>query len=95
MACVWRIRKSCGSRGLKKFIANPFPRIVIGAEILGNTLIENGPIEHAAQSDTIDIAGMHTEADNAPRELIHYNEDAMRPQRDGFTAKEVNAVGLI
>ena len=62
-------------------------RVVIGAEILGNTLIRNDPIEHAAQSDPIDIAGMHTEADNASRELVHHDQHPVAIQQNRFTTK--------
>ena len=56
-------------------------RVVIGAEILGHTLFRNGAIEHAAQSDPIDIASMHTEANNATRKLVHYYQHPMAIQQ--------------
>jgi hypothetical protein len=33
--------------------------------------VRDGSIEHLAQGDSIDIAGMHTESDDAPGELVH------------------------
>jgi hypothetical protein len=47
----------------------------------------NGANEHAAQRDTIDISSMHTEADDAPSELIHDDEYPAALQQNGFTPK--------
>ena len=43
------------------------------------------------ETNTIDIAGMHAEADDAPSELIHDDEYPVALQMNGFTTKQVNA----
>ena len=48
-------------------------------------------VEPPAERHPIDRARLNAEADDAPSELIHHDEDPMRPQYDGFTVKEVNA----
>ena len=37
-------------------------------------------VEHTAQCDTINIAGMNTKADYSPREMIHDDEHPMGSQ---------------
>ena len=55
-----------------------------------NTLLSESLVEHATQGDTIDIAGMDTQADDAPCELIHDHEHPVALQKNGFTPKQVN-----
>jgi len=66
-------------------------RVMVGAEVARNALSGDGVIKHSAQGYPIDRTRLNAEADDAPSELIHNDEDPMRPQCDGFTAKEVNA----
>ena len=39
-----------------------------------NSLGRDRRVEQSANGDTVSIAGMHTEADDAPSELIHDDE---------------------
>ncbi|MEN8108573.1 MAG: hypothetical protein ABFS22_11275 [Pseudomonadota bacterium] len=39
----------------------------------------------------MNIADMYTEANDAPRELIHDHEHPVTLQKNGFTPKQVNA----
>ena len=63
---------------------------MIGAEVPRHTLAGNGSVEHAAQGDAIDIAGMHAEADDASGELVHHDEYPMGAQQNGLTAKQID-----
>ncbi len=66
-------------------------RVVIGAQILGDTLLRNGVVEHAAKRSAIDVAGLDAEADDPPGELIHNNQNPMGLEADRLAAKQINA----
>ena len=66
-------------------------RIIIGAQVGRDALSGDGMVKHSAQRYPIDRTYLNAEADDPASELIHHDEDPMRPQHDGFTAKEVNA----
>lgn len=51
----------------------------------------NGFVEHASQRDTIDIASLHTEADDPPRELVHGDNDPVCVQQNGLAPKQIDA----
>ncbi len=51
----------------------------------------NGLVEHASQRDTIDIASLHTEADDPPRELVHDDNDPVGLQQNGLAPKQIDA----
>jgi len=65
--------------------------IMVGTEVMWGSLGGNGRVEHAAEGDTIDLTGMHTETDNAPCELIHDDEHPVALQKNRFTPKQVDA----
>jgi hypothetical protein len=50
--------------------------IVVRAEVSRGTHSRNCTIEHAAQGDAVHITNMHTEANDASRELVHDHYDA-------------------
>jgi len=66
-------------------------RVMVGAEVARDALSGDDVIKHPAQRYPIYRSRLNAEADDAPSELMHHDEDPMRPQCDGFTAKEVNA----
>ena len=45
-------------------------RVIIGAQILGDTLLRNGVVEHAAKGSAVDVAGLDAETDDPPSELV-------------------------
>ena len=49
----------------------PEQGIVIGAEVRGRGLPRNDPVEHSAESRSIDILGLDRESDDPPGELVH------------------------
>ena len=65
-------------------------RIIVGAEVVGDSLVRDSQIEKTTQGDPIDITGMDTQADDAARELVHDHEYPVALQKNGFTAKQVN-----
>src|ERR1039457_4747968 len=54
-------------------------------------LIRNCWVEHAAQCDSVDRARLQAKSNNGAGELIHHDQDPMRPQMDGFNLKQVHA----
>src|SRR5215469_18953862 len=62
-------------------LVEPIKRIVIGAEEVRHpALPSNGAVEHPTKCDTIDRAGMDTEANDPARVLIHDHQDPVGPQ---------------
>ena len=66
-------------------------RVIVGPEVVRNTLDRDSLVEHAAQRGTINIPGMHTKTNYAPCELIHDHEHPVALQQDGFTPEQANA----
>ena len=54
-------------------------------------LIRNCLVEHAAQCDSVDRARLQAKPNNGAGELIHHDQDPMRPQMDGFNLNQVHA----
>ena len=65
--------------------------VIVRTEVVRNTLSRNSLVEHEAQGDTINVAGMEAKADDTPRELIHDHKHPVVLQKNGFTLKQVNA----
>jgi len=65
--------------------------IIVGAEVARVPLSGDGMIKHPAQHHPIDSPRVHSNADDAPRELIHHDEHPMRAQHDGLAAEQVDA----
>ena len=65
--------------------------VIVRTEVVRNTLGRNSLVEHEAQGDTINVAGMEAKADDTPRELIHDHKHPVALQKNGFTSKQVNA----
>jgi len=42
------------------------------------------------QGRTVHITGVHTKADDAPRELIHDHEHPVGLEKNGFATKQIN-----
>ena len=56
--------------------------MVVGGEVAGHSDPNNDAIEHPAKADTVDVAGMDCESDDAARELIHDDQDPVTFERD-------------
>src|ERR1035437_2709487 len=54
-------------------------------------LTRNCLVEHAAQCDSVDGGRLQAKSNNGAGELIHHDQDPMRPQMDGFNLKQVHA----
>ncbi len=66
-------------------------RIVIAAQIeWQGILTDNDLIEHSADSWSVDISGVHSESDDASRELIHDDHDPVSLEEQGFAAEEID-----
>ncbi len=65
-------------------------RVMVGTQVRRDALSGYGVIKHSAQRYPIYRTRLNAEADDTPSEQIHHDEKPMRPQYDGFTAKEVN-----
>ena len=61
--------------------------VIVRTEVVRNTLGRNSLVEHEAQGDTINVAGMEAKADDTPRELIHDHKHPVALQKNGFTSK--------
>src|SRR5262252_4667205 len=64
-------------------------RIVVGAEILRQSLPADRLPEHMAYRLSIDNSTVDPKPDNAPRELVHNHENPVRAQGQGFKPKQV------
>ena len=63
------------------------PRIVIRTEVFGKTFSANRAMEHPAQGHSIHVAAVDAEPNDASRELVHYNDNPMGLQNDGFASE--------
>jgi hypothetical protein len=70
----------------------PGPKgIVIRTEMSRCALPVNGGVEYAAEVGAGYRAAVHTDADEATRELVHDDEHPVAPEHDGLASKEVDA----
>ena len=51
----------------------------------------SGGVEHAAEAGRVDRPAVYTEADQAPRALVHDHEHPVALEHDGLAAKQVDA----
>jgi hypothetical protein len=66
-------------------------RIVIAAQPeRQGTLAGNDLVEHPADSRPVDIAGVHSESNDASRELVHDDHDPVSLKEQGFATEEVD-----
>jgi hypothetical protein len=66
-------------------------RIVVGAEVLRHPeLPAKGAVEHSTKCHTIDRAGMHAEANDPSRVLIHDDQDPAGPQRGRLAPEQIH-----
>ena len=63
-------------------------RIMIRAEIFGQTLSANRSMEHPAQRHPIDDAAVDAKPNHATRTLVHHDENPMCSQCGGFAANK-------
>src|ERR1700716_13578 len=66
-------------------------RIMIGVEMSRCAPTMNGGVKHAAEAGAIDRTTVHTDSDEATRELVHDHEHPIAPEHDGLASKEVHA----
>jgi hypothetical protein len=95
------MRKRHGRNGLDfaylKYSEIGFPlmeaiqRIVIRAEIFRRTVAANRATEHPAQRHSIHDTAVDAEPDNAPRTLVHNNQNPVGSQRRRFASKQIAA----
>jgi hypothetical protein len=64
--------------------------IMIGAEVAGRFLPDDGLVEQATQRHAIDLAGLHAKTDDASGERIHHDQNPVAFEGDGFTPEEVH-----
>jgi hypothetical protein len=64
---------------------------MIQTRLCREALIRNCLVEHAAQCDSVDRAHLQAKPNNGAGELIHIDQDPIRPQMDGFNLKQVHA----
>src|SRR5205823_2725201 len=64
-------------------------RIMIRAEIFGQTLPANRSMEHPAQRHPIHDAAVDAKPNHATRTLVHYDENPMCSQCGGFAAEQI------
>ncbi len=69
----------------------PIKRIVVGADVLRHpALPSNGAVEHATESDTIDLSRMDAETNDPARVLIHDHQDPVGPQRGRLAPEQIH-----
>jgi hypothetical protein len=64
-------------------------RIVIRAEIFGQTVPANRPLEHPAEGHSIHDAAVDAESDDATGELVHHDENPVASQHCRFASEQV------
>ena len=70
-------------------LVEPVQRIVIRAEIFGQTLPANRSMEHPAQRHSIDDAAVDAKSNHATRRLVHHDENRICSQWSGFAPKQI------
>src|SRR6516164_4054525 len=66
-------------------------RIMIRAEVFGQTLPANRSMKHPAQRHPIHDAAVDAKPDDASRKLVHHNENPMCSQGCGFALEQIAA----
>ena len=66
-------------------------RVMIRTEMSRCPLPVSGGVEHAAEAGRVDRPAVYTEADQAPRALVHDHEHPVTLEHDGLAAKQVDA----
>src|SRR6516164_11125640 len=66
-------------------------RIMIRAEVFGQTLPANRSMKHPAQRRSIHNAAVDAKPDDASRKLVHHNENPMCSQGCGFALEQIAA----
>ena len=62
-------------------------RIMIRAEVFGQTVPTDGSLEHTAQRDSVDGATLNAKPDNATGKLVHHHEYPVGSQGGRFAAE--------
>jgi hypothetical protein len=62
-------------------------RIMIRAEMFGQTMPANRAMEHPAQSHSIHYAAVDAKTNNATGKLVHYNQNPVGAQRCRFASE--------
>src|SRR5438034_9450414 len=70
-------------------LVEPIKRIMVGAEVYRQDWPANRSVEHPAQSHSINEAAVDAKSNNAPRVLIHHDENPMCSQGCGFARKQI------
>jgi hypothetical protein len=64
-------------------------RVVIKAQSYGQALPVDGAIEHAAERDSVYRHGLDSKANDSATELIHDDQDPVRPKQDRIGPEQV------
>ena len=70
-------------------LVEPIQRIMIRAEVFGQTLSPNRAMEHAAERHSVHGTAVDAKPDDATRELVHHNENPVGPQGGGFASEQI------
>jgi len=62
---------------------------VIRAEVFGQTVPSNRPLEHPAEGHSIHDAALDAESDDATGELVHHDENPVGSQHCRFASEQV------
>ena len=66
-------------------------RIMIAAKVSRRLSSSDRAVEHPAEGGSINVAGVHTKADDPACELIHHHQYPMDFENEGFAPEEINA----
>jgi hypothetical protein len=66
-------------------------RIMIRAEVSWQTVAANGSMKHPAQRQSVHDAVVDPKPNEAPRKLVHHNQNPMRSQGCRFAPEEIAA----
>jgi hypothetical protein len=72
-------------------LVEPKQRIMVRAEVLGQTLPANRALEHPAQRRAVHAPAVDTKPNDATRELVHHNQDPMGSQGGGLASESIAA----
>lgn len=69
----------------------PEQRVMIGTEARGKWLTAAGLVEHAADTDAVDMRRIDTESDDTTRKDIHHDHHPEGLQQDRLAVKQIDA----
>ncbi len=76
-------------------VMKPEERVVVGTETPGKWLAAPGVVEHAADTDAVDMRRFNSESNDAPREDILDDHHPEALQQDGLASKQIDALQAV